>query len=36
MCRVLNDKSNPISKTDVSWAVGASIPHTVLTWFLGS
>jgi hypothetical protein len=34
MCRIQNDKSNPISKIDVSWAMGDSIPHSVLTWFL--
>ncbi len=31
---VLDEKSFPASKIEVSWATGDSIPHPVPTWFL--
>jgi hypothetical protein len=33
-CTVLDEKSIPASKIEVSWAMGDSIPHSLPTWFL--
>jgi hypothetical protein len=32
--QLLDEKSIPASKTDVSWAAKYSLPHSVLKWFL--
>ncbi len=34
IAQVLDEKSIPASKIEVSWAMGDSVPYSVPTWFL--